>query len=172
MNARNRTALGLGLALALSAGCREKPAPLPEAEAPPSSPAPDRLAEGERLPEAETAFGLPLPAGMHLVRQYDGSAYFQGVTNLEETLAYLRQHLAPATVQLTEHGAEFPRVRILGGNSEHLYRVDVTRGRNGSQVLIEDITPPPALIGLSEEEMWRRAGRNPDGTQIDPNSVY
>jgi len=170
MDTRNRTALVL--VLVLGAGCREKAAPVSDVEPPPSSPAPDRLAADERLPEAETAFGLPLPAGMHLVRQYDGSAYFQGATDLEATLGYLRQHLSPATVQLTRNGAEFPRVRILGGNSEHLYRVDVTRSRNGSQVLIEDITPPPALIGLSEEEMWRRAGRNPDGSLIDPNSVY
>jgi hypothetical protein len=169
MNTRYRTALGL--CLALCGACRQKPAPaeVHEREEPTT---PDRLAESEALPEAETAFGLPLPRGMHVVRQYDDSAYFQGDTDLDSTLVHLRQYLSPGTVQLLSKGAEFPRVRILGGDSQRSYRVSVSKVGRGSQVHIEDITPTPALTGLSEAEMWRRAGRNPDGSLIDPNQVY
>jgi hypothetical protein len=170
MITRYRTALGL--CLALCTACREKPVPVeaPREEEEPASP--DRLAEGERLPESETAFGLPLPRGMHVVRQYDDSAYFQGGTDVEKTLAHLRDHVSPATAQLTHEGAEFPRVRIVGGDAERLYRVSVNKAGLGSQVHIQDITPARALTGVSEAEMWRKAGRNPDGTLIDPNQVY
>jgi hypothetical protein len=170
MNTRYRMALGL--CLALVAACREKtvPAePLVEQEPPPS---PDRLGEDERLPESETAFGLPLPPGMRAVRQYDDSAYFQGDLDVEKTLGHLRDYLSPATAQLTREGAEFPRVRIVGGDTERLYRISVSKAGLGSQLHIKDITPLPALTGVSEAEMWRKAGRNPDGTPIDPNQVY
>lgn len=161
----------LGLAMLCCGACRERVVPAPAREHEPA-PSPDRLAEGERLPESETAFGLPLPPGMSVVRRYEDSAYFQGGADLDSALTHLRRYLSPGTVQLLNQGAEFPRVRIAGGDSQRLYRVTVTRAGHGSQVHIKDITPPPALTGLSEAEMWQRAGRNPDGTLIDPNQVY
>jgi hypothetical protein len=170
MNTRYQTALGL--CLALCSACREKPAPVGHEQEQEQETTPDRLAKGEQLPEAETAFGLPLPKGMRLLRQYEDSAYFQGATDLEATLGQLRGSLSPAVAQLTREGALFPRVRIVGGDPQRMYRVTVNSVAQGSQVHIEDITPPPAPTGLSEAEMWKMAGRNPDGSLIDPNQMY
>jgi hypothetical protein len=171
MNTRTGTALALGLGLCWA--CREQQAlPAPAGEA--AAAAPDRLQDGEQLPDSETAFGLPLPKGMRLVRHFNDSAYFNGDTDLDAVLTHLRQHLAADGAQLVSRGAVFPRARIVGGDPQQLYRVEVTRTARGSQIHIKDITPAPApeLTGLSEAEIWRRAGRNPDGTPLDPNQVY
>jgi hypothetical protein len=160
------------LCLALCSACREKPALVDHEPQQEQEQSPDRLAEGERLPEAETAFGLPLPRGMRLLRQYEDSAYFQGATDLEATLGHMRASLSPAVAQLTREGAQFPRVRIVGGDPQRLYRVSLNSVARGTRVHIEDITPTPAPTGLTEAEMWQKAGRNPDGTLIDPNQVY
>ena len=59
LDVRLARCLGLLLACA-SAACHREPAPVE------AGPTPDRLVAGERLPESETAFGLPLPPGMKL----------------------------------------------------------------------------------------------------------
>jgi hypothetical protein len=111
---------------------------------------------------------------MRLVRHFNDSAYFNGNTDLDVVLTHLRQHLAVDSAELLSQGAVFPRARIVGADDQHVYRVEVTKTTRGSQIHIKDITPAPApaLIGLSEAEVWRRAGRNPDGTLLDANQVY
>ena len=52
-------------------------------------------------------------------------------------------------------------------------RITLKQTERGSQIHVEQLTPPPPLVsGLSHEEIWRKAGRNPDGTPIDQNQLY
>lgn len=171
MNARGRaTALGVCLGACLG-GCQEKRASEPAA--PVSVPAsPDRLGPGERLPEAETAFGLALPSGMRLVRHFDDAAYFAGDVELDALIAHVEQRVQAGPAQVSSQGVSFPRARVLGGDSRRLLRLELTRTPRGTQLHVKDITPPPALTGLSEEELWRMAGRNLDGTMVDEDQIY
>lgn len=162
--------LGAGISAGL-AGCRDDS---PPAAPPASAPAtPDRLGKGERLPEAETAFGVPLPAGMRAVRVFDDSAYFSGDLELDAVLAHVQQHVRAGSAEMVKQGVVFPRATALGGDGSRLLRIELRKAAGGTQLHIQDITPPPALTeGLSEPDIWRRAGRKPDGTPLDPNQLY
>ncbi len=169
-----RAALGacLGAVMAAGlAGCREKS--VAEAAPPASAPAtPDRLADGERLPEAELAFGLPLPAGMRVVRHFNDSAYFSGELDLDAVLEHVRRHVRTEAAQLLSQAVVFPRATVAEGDAKRLLRIELSKTPRGTQLYIKDITPPPAVTGLSEAEIWRMAGRKPDGTPLDPNQLY
>jgi hypothetical protein len=150
-----------------SAGCHREPAPVEAA------PTPDRLAPGERLPESETAFGLPLPAGMRLVRHFKDAAYFSGDVTLQQALEHLAKHVSPPSAQLVTNGAVFSRVQVTGAGSAPPLRITLKQTARGSQIHVEQLTPPPPVLsGLSQDEKWRKAGRNPDGTPLDQNQLY
>jgi hypothetical protein len=166
-----RALVGVGLSLCMASGCHKKAAPDAAAVAE-EQPAPDRLAPGEALPEAETAFGLPIPKGMRLVRHFNDSAYFKGEIDVASALDHVRKYVVPSDAQMMGKGAVFPRAYVVGAESKRLVRISVTPLARGSQIHIQDITPPPATTGLSQAEILRQAGRNPDGTPLDPNQVY
>jgi hypothetical protein len=157
--------------LCVASGCHRKAAPdAAEVAEPPA--APDRLAADEKLPEAETAFGLPIPKGMRLVRHFNDAAYFAGELGMDKALEHVRKYVHANEVQMLSKAAVFPRAYIAGDESKRLFRIQVTGFQGGSQIRIQDITPPRATTGLSQAEILRQAGRNPDGSVADPNQVY
>jgi hypothetical protein len=163
--------LGIGMSLWVASGCHRKVAPDddPVSE---SAPAPDRLEATEKLPEAETAFGLPIPKGMRLVRHFNDAAYFAGELDMKHALEHIRKYVIASDVQMLAKGALFSRAYIVGDESKRLVRILVTPIQNGTQIRIQDITPPRAVTGLSQAEVLRQAGRNPDGTVMDQNQLY
>jgi hypothetical protein len=166
--------LGMCLLCQLSGslGCRTRQQPEVSSELASEVSAPDRLKPDERLPEAETAFGLPIPPGMRLTRHFDDSAYFSGPVELQSALEHVRSHVQAQDVELMGRSAIFARAYINGDALQRLFRIEVTPLANGSQVYLKNITPQAATRGLSETEKWSRAGRNPDGTPLDPNQMY
>ncbi len=172
MNTRSIAACSV--LLGLSWACHDGPG---RTEPAPSQrePAPDRLAEGEQLPEAEIAFGLPLPKGMRVIRHFKSSAYIAGDVKLPDVLEHLQKYVLARDAEMQGEGAVFPRAHIAGDETQRLLRIEATQAEHGSQIYIEDITPPPPraeLTGLTQAEIWRLAGRNPDGSLIDPNQQY
>jgi hypothetical protein len=164
-----RLAHGLGaLLVCASAACQREPPPVE------ATVTPDRLAPGERLPESETAFGLPLTPGMRLVRQFRDAAYFSGDVKLQQALEHLAKRVTPPNPELVSNGALFPRVTVAGAAAGAApLRITLKRTEHGTQIHVEELTPPPPVVtGLSQEEIWRKAGRKPDGTPIDPNQLY
>jgi hypothetical protein len=160
----------LCLVASLAVGCHSKPvASVEEAPAAPSTP--DRLTSDEHLPEAETAFGLPLPKGMRLTRHFSDAAYFSGSLDMQSTLDHVRKYVEARDVEMTNQHVVFARARIKG-NAERIFRIEISATPRGSQVHLKDITPPALARGLSEPEIWQRAGRKPDGSLLDPNQVY
>lgn len=160
---------GLYLVASLALGCHSKP--VASVEEAPAASTPDRLTSDEHLPEAETAFGLPIPKGMRLTRHFSDAAYLSGSLDLSSTLDHVRKYVEARDVELTNQHAVFARARIKG-NAERVFRIEVSATPRGSQVHIKDITPPALARGLSDAEMWQRAGRKPDGSLLDPNQVY
>ncbi len=171
-----RAARGLGLAwLALcgaALGCRSSEPPLELVRPAPTPTPPADQAGRPELPDAETAFGLPVPEGLRVARHFADSAYLSGRLSMNEALAEIRKHVISGGVELTAKRALFSRAYIRQDEQKRLFRIEISKTHSGSQVRINDITPPPTTHGLSESERWRRAGRNPDGTLIDPNNVF
>lgn len=136
------------------------------------APAPDRLREDEELPEAETAFGLPVPAGMRLSRHFRDAAYFSGQVPMSTLIEHVRSFVHSQEVEMMSRRVVFARARIKGDERQRLVRIEISEMPRGSQIYIRDITPEPATQVATEAERWRRAGRNPDGTPIDQNRLY
>jgi hypothetical protein len=152
-------------------GCRDERAAEPPALA--NTPAtPDRLSENERLPDAEIAFGLPLPSGLHLVRHFNDAAYFSGDLAIDVVIEHLRKYVRARDVEAQGQGIIFPRAQLIGDDAKRLLRIELRPLGRGTQLHIQDITPPPALTGANDADIWRKAGRNPDGTPIDQNRAY
>lgn len=172
MKQKRAFAIGVSVFAQLGMACHRERAPDPAPPAPAEAAPPDRLAPTEALPEAETAFGLPLPQGMRLVRHFNDSAYFMGEVEFAALLEHVQKHVTSSTVQMRGRGAVFASTQISGDEQERLVRIELNPAPRGSELHITDITPPPAVTGLTEAERWRRAGRNPDGTVIDQNQVY
>jgi hypothetical protein len=165
------TLLGVAFGLGVCAGCDTKPTVAPAPAAAAAAP-PDRLQAGESLPEAETAFGLPLPPGMRLTRHFSDSAYFTGELPMEKALEHVQGHIEARDIELMSRRTVISRAFIKGDKDRRLVRIEVSKLPQGSQIYIKDITPPPAIGRLSEAELWQRAGRKPDGSLLDPNKVY
>jgi hypothetical protein len=165
---RNALALCIGACLA---GCQDRSATAPPPVAS-EVPTPDRLTKNERLPESETAFGVPLPPGMRLTRHFDDAAYFSGDVPLDSLVEHLQKYVRCRDVQARGQGVVFTRATVIGDESQRSLRIEVRPSAHGTQLHLQDITPPPALTGANEAEIWRKAGRNPDGTPLDQNRLY
>ncbi|MEO8180327.1 MAG: hypothetical protein ABI895_15935 [Deltaproteobacteria bacterium] len=161
----------LWLLAALTGACHSK-APPPASDVPAEPAAPDRLRDDERLPEAETAFGLSLPPGMRLTRQFNDSAYFLGKPELSSVILALQPQLTARSVEMSSGRALFAHTQLKRDSAGRWLRIEVSAEGRGTQVYVQDVTPPPAVRGLSEQEIWSRVGRNPDGTPIDENQQY
>jgi hypothetical protein len=161
----------LWLLAALAGACHSK-APPPATDVPEEHAAPDRLSNNEHLPEAETAFGLTLPPGMHLTRYFNDSAYFLGKPQLSSVVLALQPQLTARNVEMNTGRAIFAHTQIKQDSAGRWLRIEISAEGRGTQVYIQDVTPPPAPRGLSEKEIWSRVGRSPDGTPIDQNQQY
>lgn len=166
-----RRARALWLLATLAGACHSK-APPPASDLPEEPATPDRLSANERLPEAETAFGLALPPGMQLTRHFNDSAYFLGRAPLTSVVVALQPQLTARSVEMTPRRAIFAHTQIKQDAAGRWVRIEVSAEGQGTQVYVQDVTPPPAPRGLSEKEIWSRVGRNADGTPIDQNQQY
>ncbi|MEY2934209.1 MAG: hypothetical protein RL033_4958 [Pseudomonadota bacterium] len=159
-------------AAALLCACQSKSSLSSNEGATPAEVAPDRLAPQERPTEAATAFGLSLPKGMRLTNQSHNSAYFLGQLDLATVVEHLKPHLEAQRVESHPGHTAFEQAKVVNDSSGRLLRVDISAEGLGTLVFVQDVTPPPAPRGVSESEMWRRAGRNPDGTPKDQNQQF
>jgi hypothetical protein len=163
-----RAALALLLASTWGCGSRREPEPAPQA----SETTPDRLATDEVVTEAPVAFGMPLPPGMRLTRYFSDAAYFSGRVSVEEALAHVRQHVLTRDVEMRTNRVLISQAYIREDERSRLFRIEISSIDDGSQIHIQDITPEPVTQGLTVEERWRRAGRKPDGTLLNPKEMY
>ena len=162
----------LWLLAGLLAACHSKAPPPAPSAAPEAAAAPDRLTNEERLPDSETAFGLSLPPGMRLTRHFNDSAYFLGRPDVSSVVQELQPQLTARSVELAGSRAVFARTQIRTDAGQRWVRIEVSAEGGGTQVYVQDITPPPAPHGLSERQIWSLVGRNADGTPIDQNQQY
>jgi hypothetical protein len=167
-------ALRLLAVLGIALGCHRKAIPpVPtEAEEEPEAASPDRLRGGEHLPAAETAFGLTIPTGLRLARHFNDSVYFTGETSSASVIDQIESHIVSSPMEMMSGRAVFSRAYVKGDATRRILRIEVAATPHGTQLYLKDITPDPAPQGLSQTEMWGRAGRTADGVPIDQNQLY
>jgi hypothetical protein len=139
-----------------------------------AAPPVDRLAPGELAPGTESVFGLLLPRGMKVAAQFPRVAHATGPMPAEDVANYVRDRVDVRRVELGAVGTVFPAVHIHGGAPDHVYRIEVHGQGDVTEMVLRDVTPlPPSKVDDSVpiSERWRRAGYNPDGTPLDPNSL-
>jgi hypothetical protein len=157
------------LCLLIHVGCQREPAPaIVEATAV----TPDRLQPEESLPETQRIFGIEVPRGLRLVSDFGDRASLIGPLPLAEAITYFSQQVESTPIEVANERAVFARVRLKANRTRHEYRIELTRKRHDTFVLIADVTPPPVTHGIDEKARWEQAGRKPDGTLIDPRRVY
>jgi hypothetical protein len=160
----------LVLAVLLALGCEEQIVPAGTLEAGTASrktPV-DRLAPGELAPGRSEAFGLLLPRELQVDARFPDAVHASGAVNPAALASYVRARVDVAHVEMAAMRTVFPRVRLKQGNPERSYRIELVEEGARIRLVIRDITPPPTVQGISEEERWRRAGISPSGEIIDP----
>lgn len=150
-------------------GCQEK-AQAPNVAAPPVEP--DRLRADESLPGTRYVFGVEVPRELRVVDDFGDRATLAGPMPLNAAIAYFSQQIEAVPIEVTGERALFARVRFKTDDRRREFRIDVVRQRRETLVQIADITPPPVTQGLDEQARWRQAGRNADGSPLDPRQAY
>jgi hypothetical protein len=157
------------LCLLIHISCQRKP---PPAEVEAIVTTPDRLQPEESLPETQRVFGIEVPRGLRLVSDFGDRASLIGPLPLAEAISYFSQQVESTPIEVANERAVFARVRLKADRTRHEYRIELTRRRHDTFVLVADVTPPPVTQGLDEKARWEQAGRKPDGTLIDPRRAY
>lgn len=171
-----RCALRMGAA-ALAAlpllGCESKPDVVGPGEAPPAASGKplDRLEPGELASGKVKVFGFVAPESMRLERKFPDAAHLVGQVKPEAVANYVRKQVQVEHVEIGAARTVFPKVTINGGDPARVYRIEVAADGPDTRLVLLDVTPPPTVQGLSEEERWKRAGFGPDGTQLQRDKV-
>ena len=149
--------------------CRQanvQPAPSEQPSGEPS--APTRVHEQEK----QLLYGLQLPENFRITRRFDDTTHLTTPLPLSKTVSFFKDHLLAQHAEIDAKRTRFPRAYMKTDPSRRLLSVELTPRRGGTQVRVRDITPPPITQGLSSEERWKQAGRNPDGSLEDRSRVY
>jgi hypothetical protein len=117
-------------------------------------------------------FGLEVPQGLVVAAEFTDTAQLNGKVELDSVLNALQKQLVSSPIELGNRRAVFPSAYVKGDAKRRLYRIEIAAERSFTTVKISDITPPPVVQGLDEDQRWERAGRNPDGTLKDRLKVY
>jgi hypothetical protein len=133
--------------------------------------APDRLAPQEPLIGSQRVWGLRVPDGMTISSQFPRKVHLSGSRSLTSVMEALREQVSASHVEVTASRFIFERAVIQTEGERKLVRIEALTDGPLTRVYLSDITPPPVPSGLSEAEMWERAGYNPDGTIKNPSQV-
>jgi hypothetical protein len=153
------------------ASCKSEPRPAPRPPPPAASAQSlDRLLPGE-LPEGrDQALGLTLPRGMSVLRSFRDAVVARGRVAPEALTEYVRTRVSASAVQMSADRTTFPQVHVNGAPPSRQVKIDLVRDGEATVLYIDDITPPPLLPGLSDDERWKRAGVNPKDP-LDPTQL-
>ncbi len=132
---------------------------------------PDRLPPGELLEGEEDVFGFAIPKPMKIRAHFGDSVHLAGVVPPGTIEGYISARVNASRVEVAGQRTTYPEVTIKGGDPKRVYQIDVISHGDEVRMVIRDMTPLPAIPGLTEEERWKRAGLKPNGELIDPKRL-
>lgn len=126
---------------------------------------PDRLKPNEPPLSTEKAFGIPLPRELKVKARFNKSVHLAGKARAEDLTEHFRGYVLVDHLEMSGTETIFPLVRVKGSADQRLFRIAISAlATDRSEVVIEDVTPPPIAPGLTEAQRWEQVGMNPDGT--------
>lgn len=136
----------------------------------------DHLAPGELLESKEKAFGIPLPRGIAIEKQFVDVVYASGDASQEAVAKYFAARVTGGQVTSGARGTVFEGVHA-PANEALLLRIEVATDNEGplagrgTRVTMRDITAPKQPELPDEAARWRAAGLTPDGKLADPSHM-
>jgi hypothetical protein len=146
----------------------------PPSPAPSARPSADRLAKGE-IPEGkERAFTLPLPLHSSVKARFPGSIHVASAHTQEELSNFVRARVKDGKTSSGASETRFEKVVAIS-DPTHTLSIEVRStallGEFRSQMIVNDVTPPPPDPNLTNEDRWKKAGLTPDGKLLDPKHM-
>lgn len=132
---------------------------------------PDRLPPGELLEGEARAFGIAIPRQMTLESVNKQTAHARGPVAPEALGEYLRARVLAQHVEMAEKRLIFPKVHVRGDDKRTVLRLEIIDDGLSTHLVLRNLTGPPPIPGLSDEERWKRAGLRPGGQLIDPQKA-
>jgi hypothetical protein len=131
----------------------------------------DRLEPGELTAGKLAVFGFLVPRQMTMERRFLDEAHLSGTVSAPALAVYVRKQVTATHIEMTGSRTIFEQARINAGDPQRVYRIEIVPSGTRTALVVRDVTPPPTVQGLSEEERWKRAGMTPDGKLADPKSL-
>lgn len=137
---------------------------------------PDRLAPGEAAPGQEKAHDLILPRGSRIDRVFGSSVYAWVPLPAEQVASYIRTQAESGQLDavIGASGTVIPKLQVKGAFPDHWLRVEISTGArtDETQLVIDRVENKNVVpTGESNEELMKKAGLNPDGTQMNSKNV-
>lgn len=153
-------------------GCNgEPPAPVraqATATAPPPAPsAVDRVDPGEVTEGTETAFGLPIPRAMRVEARFHDAVRAGGNVPLDALANYVRARVIADRVETGPAKTVFSRA-TLKSSPDKLLRVEVVAQGDRTEIVVRDVTRPPATDVVKPTDPWLAPGFDPRDRKADP----
>lgn len=160
------------LAAPLLASCRSDPPPPPAppvtAPAPvPAPPAPDRVDPAEVPEGAESAFGLPVPRAMQVEARFPDAVRAIGRVPLDALANYVRARVVADRVETGPAKTVFARATLKSA-PERMLRVEVVSFGDRTEMIVRDVTRPPARDVVKPTDPWSQPGFDPRDRKADP----
>lgn len=175
MGLARRVVIGtlVSCSVAGASGCgRRAPAPAPPSVGSAGSVAHhDRLAPGEIPPGVEKVFGLLLPRGAKIERDFGREVYAKVPLTPEEVATYVRERVPKAEPVVGPQGTLFPDFRVDETPEKGHLRLTIRATGDGrtSMMILERWEDPPPLKPEPPAEAMRKVGLSPDGKQLTMN---
>jgi len=161
-------------ALVLCAACRggderRAPSAAPSAATPER---PDQLAPGELAEGTVDAFGLKLPRAMTISAQFPDAFFARGSLRAEDVATYVKARVVSERVESAAQKTIFHGATAKSAPAPaRVLRIEVLTRDDHTELVVRDMTKPPAKDGLTEEERWRELGLTPQGQPLDPTKL-
>jgi hypothetical protein len=155
-------------ALAL-ASCKDDPQPPPQpaTTAAPAAPAVDRVEPGTVPEGTEKAFGLPIPRAMTIEARFPDTVRAHGRVPLDDMANYVRARVVAERVETGPAKTVFSGA-TLKTSPEKTLRVEVVAFGDRTEMIVRDVTRPPAADVVKPTDPWNKPGFDPRDRKADP----
>lgn len=166
-----RRALWILAGMALGA-CRDgapPPAPSERLTATATATTPVDHVDTHELPEGtEAAFGLPIPRAMSVEQRFPDAVRARGDLPLDAVANYVRARVVADRVETGPAKTVFSQV-TLRASPNRMLRVEVVRLADRTELLVRDVTRPPASDAVKPTDPWDKPGFDPKDRRADPS---
>lgn len=146
---------------------RRAPSAAPSATA---APPPDQLQPGELAAGKSKAFGLELPRVMAISAQFPDAIFAKGSPRADDVVGYVRARVVAEREDKSATKTVFQNA-TLKTSPGRVLSIEVVTRSDHTELVVRDVTRPPAKDGLTEEQRWRELGLTPQGQPLDPTKL-